>query len=70
MISVHFIFNQLDDGQKKIGVSEPAEYIINTAQILHGEPLRHLSRKWGEDHNRDVHVPLLDDLGEFKRILI
>ena len=34
MLQVHLVFYQLDDGHQQIGVSQPAEHILEDAQIF------------------------------------
>ena len=34
MLQIHLILNQLDDGKNQVGISQPAENIIEDAQIL------------------------------------
>ena len=35
---VHLILNQLNDGEQQLRVTQPAEHIVNSAQVLIGHP--------------------------------
>ena len=39
---IHLILYQLDDGQEQLRVAQPTEHIVDCAQILMGDALRHL----------------------------
>ena len=57
---VHLVLDEFDDGKQQLGIAQPAEHIVDGAQILVGYPLGNLAGEWCQDDNRDVRVARLD----------
>jgi len=70
LLSIHFIFYQFDDSQQKIGIAKPAEYIIDTTEILITDPPRYFLRERGQHHDRNIGINVFYLLRFFKRITI
>jgi len=62
---VHLVFKQLDDSQQQVGISQPAEHVVDAAEVLFFESPRYLPGKGGEQHDGYVGVVVLYLLGLF-----
>ena len=60
VVDVHFIFDQFDDGQQKVGIAKPAEDIIDNAFSGFIEFQGDFTGKGGQDHDWDRRVFQLD----------
>ena len=68
VVGIKFVFEQLDYCKQQVDIAEPAEHVINAAEVLVGKPLRHLARKRRQHHKRHVGVKPLYHLCVDKRL--
>ena len=70
MLKVHLVFDQLDDGQEKVGVAEPAEHIFEDREVgvLHSGPDAVAERR--EHHDGYVLVTFFQSAGDVKHIVV
>ena len=67
---VHLVLDELDDGEQQVGVAQPAEDILEDAQVLVFHAGGDAVRERGEHDERDVRVTLLDAVGNVERVAV
>ena len=70
MLKIHLILNQLDDGKNQVGITQPAEDIIEDAQILVLHSLGNAMREWSKNYTVNIRKLALDVTGHIKGIII
>ena len=65
---IEFILHQLDDGDNQIGITVPAEYIIDSRTLLFINLAINLLRKTCQENNRQIGIQLLNLAREIKHI--
>jgi len=65
---VHSVFNQFDNSQEDIGITQPAKHIIDSAQIFVCQSLRNRRRKRSKNHNGNFGIFFFNIFCPFKRI--
>ena len=60
MFEVHAVFHQFDDGEQQFRISQPAEDILEDAQVLVLHAFRDTMTEGGQHDNRGCGVVLLD----------
>ncbi len=62
VLGIQLVLEQLDDGHQQVDIAQPAEHIVDPAEVLAHKAARHLARKRREHHNRRVGIHVLDFL--------
>ncbi len=56
VVGIHLVLKQLDYGKQQVDISQPAEHIVDSRQILFGKSPRHLLGEWRENDYRDIGI--------------
>ena len=70
MLQVHLVFYQLDDGHQQIGVSQPAEHILEDAQVFMLHSFLDAMRERCQYHQRKMRIFLFNIAGNVEGIAI
>ena len=70
VLNVHLILNQLDDGQDKIGITQPAEHVVECRHVLVLDALRDTMRERCQYHAGNLRSHLLDVASYGKGVVI
>ena len=60
---IQLIFDELDDGDKQLGVAEPGEYVVDAGKIFVGHALADFFGEGRQNDNRNIRIAELDFLG-------
>ena len=70
MLDVHLVLNQLDDAHDEVGVTQPAEHIIEHRHILVLNTFGNAVREGGKHHARNIGMFGLDFACHGKGVVI
>ena len=70
VLQVHLILNELDDGEDEIGVAQPAEYVIEDAEVFVLHSLGDAVGERGEYHAVDIWELALDIARHIEGIVV
>ena len=67
---VHLVFDKLDDGENEVGVAQPAEHIVEDAEVFVLHSARYAVRKWRKHHARHHGEPLFYGMRHGKCVVV
>ena len=70
VIEIHLVFNQLDDGEQQIGVSQPTEYVFKVGKVFIFDARGDAVAEGGEHHEGNVLKLMLDASGNVEGVAI
>ena len=70
VLEVHAVLDELDDGEDEIGVSEPAEHIVEHRQVFVLHATGDAMREWRKHHATHLRVFGLDLPGHGERVVV
>ena len=70
VLQVHLILNELDDGEDEVGVAQPAEYVIEDAEVFVLHSLGDAVGERGEYHAVDIRELALDITRHIEGIVV
>ena len=68
MVEVHLVLHELDDGEQQLGVAQPAEDVLEEAEVLPLHVAGDAVREGGEHHQRRVGELFLDAPPDVERV--
>ena len=68
LVGIHSVLDQLDDGDDQIGITVPAEDVVQSRTVLLLDAAIDILREAGQQHYGYLRVALLDDTREGKHI--
>ena len=70
MLQIHLILYQLNNRKDQVGITQPAEYIIEDTQILILHTLGDTMREWSQHNTVDIRKLTFDIAGNIESIII
>ena len=70
VLEVHLVLYELDDGENEVGVAEPAEHIVEDAEVLVLHALRYAVRERREHHVVHIRKSRLDVPRHRERVVV
>ena len=70
VLNVHLVLDELDDGEDKVGIAKPAEYIVEHRQVLILHAARDAVGERSQHYAMDVGETSLDVTGNGERIVV
>ena len=68
LLGVHRILDEFDDADHQIGIAAPREDVVDARSVALVDTAVDVLRETGQQHDRDMPVALLDDLGEVEHV--
>ena len=70
LFEVHFVLDELDDGEQEVGIAQPAEDILKDTEVLVLHAPGDAVAEGGQHHQRDLGETLLDVAGNAEHIVV
>ena len=67
---VHLVLHKFDDGQQQFRVAQPAEHVLENAEVFLLHPAVDTVTEGSEHHNGNLRIALLDETGDVEDVIV